>query len=273
MEVTDVTILNMGITAAISIILPFLLLYLWKKKNKKITAAPFLAGIGVFIVFVLILEPIAHQYFLVGESPIPVFINGHTWAYVLYGALAAGLFEETGRFVAFKFFMKKSEAKEDSVTYGIGHGGAESVIVVGLSMLSSIMVMQAIKGMGGVENYVMQFPAETQELARESMNALYSTAPYIYLLAGVERIAMIFFHIALSVIVFIAVKRPGKLYFYPVAIAIHMFLNIFAVMYQRGVISSIVLTEVIMVAGSALTVYFAYRLYQKDKIEEAADRL
>lgn len=267
MDVTSVTMLNMGITAAISIILPFVLLFLWKKRNKKIRLTPFLIGMLAFITFALALEPMCHQYFLIGESGIPAFINSHVWAYVLYGALAAGIFEETARFLAFKFLMKSSNAREDAVTYGIGHGGVEAVLLVGFSMLSSIMLMQTINSMGGVEAYVMQMPAETQDMMRESLNALYATQPYVYILAGVERIAAIFFHIALSVIVFIAAKRAGKWYFYPLAIFLHAFLDVFAVLYQKGVIPSLILTEVLIVIISAATVFFAYKLYQKDMAE------
>lgn len=264
MDTTTMTMINMGITAAVSIILPFALLFLWKRKNKKIRLTPFLIGLVIFMAFVMVLEPMCHQYFLVGDTGIQGYINSNTWAYVLYGALAAGIFEETGRFLSFKFLMKSSNAREDAVTYGIGHGGAESVILVGFSMLSSILLMQAIISMGGMEAYVMQAPAESQEMMRESLNAMFATEPYVYLLAGVERIATVFFHIALSVIVFIGAKRPGKWYFYPAGIVLHAFLDMFAVMYQKNVISSIWVTEMIIVIVSAATVFFAYKLYQKD---------
>lgn len=264
MGVTKITMLNMGITAAVSIILPFALLLMWKKRNRQIKSKPFLAGAAAFVIFALILESMCHQIFLAGNTPLSVFINDNIWAYVMYGALAAGIFEETGRFVTFKFFLKNNNAKEDAVTYGIGHGAVESVILVGFSMLSSMMMMYTITKMGGVESYVALVPAESQDMLRESLNAMFATEPYVYLLAGVERVATIFFHIALSVFVFIAAKRPGKWYFYPAAILIHTFLDVFAVLYQRGVITNIIITEAVIVAISLATVFLAYCLYRKD---------
>ena len=50
-------------------------------------------------------------------------LTGNIWFYALYGGIAAGVFEETGRFTAMKFWMKKSLSKESSFMYGVGHGG------------------------------------------------------------------------------------------------------------------------------------------------------
>lgn len=265
-EVPKIVTMNMGITAAVSILLPIVLLIVWKRKTK-VKIAPFFVGAFTFILFALVLESICHQFFLIRDSELSRYINGHTWAYVLYAALAAGIFEETGRFIAFKFFMDKNNKKEDAVTYGIGHGGIESILLVGFTMLSSIILISSLNSMGGVDSYVAMVPAESQELVRASLMSYYTTPPYMYLIGSIERVAAIIFHISLSVIMFIAVKRPKKLYFYPVAIALHAFLDIFAVLYQKGVITSMALLEIIVMVISLATAYFAYRLYLNDSNE------
>lgn len=265
-DVPKVVTMNMGITAAVSILLPIVLLIVWMRK-KKTKIAPFFVGAFTFILFVLVLEPISHQFFLIKDSALSRYMNSHTWAYVLYAALAAGIFEETGRLIAYKFFMGKSDKKEDAVTYGIGHGGIESILLVGFSMLTSIILVSSLKSIGGVDNYVAMVPAESQELVRASLMSFYTTPPYVYLIGSLERIVTIIFHISLSVIMFIAVKRPRKLYFYPVAIALHAFLDIFAVLYQKEVIKSLVLLEIIITVISLATAYFAYRLYLNDSKE------
>ena len=53
--------------------------------------------------------------------------------YALYGGLAAGLFEETGRLLAFRFILKPHTARITALSYGIGHGGIEAFWVMGLS--------------------------------------------------------------------------------------------------------------------------------------------
>lgn len=265
-EVPKIVTLNMGITAAVSILLPIVLLIVWMRKTKS-KIAPFFAGAFTFILFALVLESICHQFFLVKDSALSRFVNGNIWAYVLYAAFAAGIFEETGRLIAFKFFTGKSGKKETAVTYGIGHGGIESILLVGFSMLSSMILISTLKAMGGVDSYVALVPPESQDLVRTSLMSFYTTPPYMYLIGSIERVAAIIFHISLSVIMFIAVKRPGKLYFYPLAIILHAFLDIFAVLYQKEVITSLILLEIIVMAISLATAYFAYRLYINDSNE------
>ena len=52
----------------------------------------------------------------------------------LYGGLMAGVFEETGRYVSFKWFLKKETRIQDGLSYGIGHGGIEAMLIVGQCM-------------------------------------------------------------------------------------------------------------------------------------------
>lgn len=264
MSISWVTFMDMGIAAVISLFFPLALLIVWKRKKKGIRMAPFFVGAAAFIVFALLLEQMCHHFFLVKPSTVSEFVNGHTWAFVLYGALAAGVFEETGRLLAFKIVLKKYQGKENAVTYGIGHGGVESILIVGVSMISSIMLLSAINAAGGVDNYVALMPAESRDVLREGLQALLAAPPYVYLLAGVERISTIIFHIALSVLVFFAANRPGRWGLYPLAIFIHAFLDVFAVMYQRGVITNLLVMELIIIAVTAATVYVTYRIYQKD---------
>lgn len=267
-KVPPVVMMNMAISAFISIGLPIVLLILWKKKNRSgVRLSSFVAGALTFIVFALILESMCHQLFLMKDSALSRFVNGNTWAYVLYAALAAGIFEETGRLVAFKFFMRNDNNKEASVTYGIGHGGVESILLVGLTMLSNLMLVFSLNSMGGLEAYVSKVPAESQELIRTSLSTLYTTPAYMYLVGGIERVCAIFFHIALSVLVFQAAKRAGKWYCYPAAIGLHTLCDVFAVLYQRGVIGNIFVTELLVVLMTAVTVYLAWLVYRKDTEE------
>lgn len=257
-----VTIMDMGIALAISLLLPVVLLIVWMRKNRGMKISPFWAGAAVFVIFALFLEQVLHYFVLIRPSALSEFVNGNLWAFVLYGALAAGVFEETGRFLAFKTVLGNKKEKENAITYGIGHGGIESILVVGISMVSSMVMMLTIRSLGGVDGYVALVPKNSQDVVRASVEALLFTPSYHFLLAGIERISTIIFHIALSVLVFSAAHRPGKWYLYPLAIFIHMFLDVFAVLYQRGVLASLVVMEVIIAAVAALTAYFAYRVYQ-----------
>ena len=107
----------------LSIGLPIALLILVKNKLKA-NLTSFVIGSAVFIVFALVLESLMHSVVLTATGTL---LTDNLILYGLYGGLAAALFEETGRLIAMKFFMKDSLNKPNTLMYGIGHGGIEAI--------------------------------------------------------------------------------------------------------------------------------------------------
>ena len=98
----------------------------YKKKGGQVSA--FFVGCAVFVVFALLLESLVHNLVLKG-LPVGEKILGNTLLYALYGGLMAGLFEETGRFLAFKTVLKKRQDNDrNALMYGAGHGGIECIL-------------------------------------------------------------------------------------------------------------------------------------------------
>ena len=64
----------------------------------------FFLGAGIFFLFAMVLEQMLHQ--LVLRSPAGPTLQGSVWLTGLYGGLAAGVFEEVGRFCAFKLVLR-----------------------------------------------------------------------------------------------------------------------------------------------------------------------
>ena len=201
----------------------------------------------MFCLFALILEQIPHFLLLRPEG----FVMTHTWAYVLYGTLAAGVFEETGRLVGFRFLLQRQNGRETAVMYGIGHGGIESMVIGGLRAVWNLAA-------------ALRHNARTLTgSALASAPAALASPASAFLVVGVERIITICFHIALSVLVFQAAKRPGKRRLYPAAILLHAGMDVFAALYQRGVLA-IWPSEALMATFAALTCIAAARLYRAD---------
>jgi uncharacterized membrane protein YhfC len=111
------------ISALIAIGLPIFLLVYWRRKTKA-RLLPALIGALVFVVFALVLEQLLHNIVLVQ----PLMMT-NTALYVLYGGLAAGVFEETARLLGFSLVLRRYRKREDSVTFGIGHGGIEAILL------------------------------------------------------------------------------------------------------------------------------------------------
>ena len=98
--VPTANLIVMVVNALLGFAIPVFLVW-WAVKKHRANLSTILIGAGVFIVFALVLESIVHQIVLNGPSG--AAIQGKTLYYALYGGLMAGLFEETGRFLAMKF--------------------------------------------------------------------------------------------------------------------------------------------------------------------------
>src|SRR5215831_5353623 len=126
------------------------------------------------------------------------------WVWLFILALTAGLFEEVGRYFGYRIFMGKEEKTwPKGVMYGIGHGGLESIVLVGLlsSALSllNILVIQSLD--------ITKLPAAQQTALRDQFATLAAQPAWLPLLGGYERFCAIAFHIAMSIVVLQAFRR------------------------------------------------------------------
>lgn len=243
------TLVVMGVVGLLSILLPFIFILILRRRFK-IQWIPILIGAGIFILFAMVLEQITHMLVLRPEvdGTIPLIADS-PWLYVLYGVLAAGIFEETGRLFAFLLMKRKYKVVDSAVSYGIGHGGIEAIIVVGLGMLNSIIIGIMINSGGGIAE---SLPAGTAEI-------LTSTPTYMYILSIIERVFAITVHIALSVLVWIAVMNKGKWWLFPLAIVLHALTNTTAAMFQADLMSNIWLMYGGFIAMTLITLWIAYK--------------
>ena len=222
MSVPTLSLVCMALAALFCFAMPVLLLIYYKKKGADVL--PFFVGCAVFVLFALILETLMHQLVL-KVLPVGEKIMGNTLLYALYGGLAAGIFEETGRFLAFKTVLKKKLGNDrNALMYGAGHGGIEAILIVGLTYIGNI-VMSVLINAGQTDMLTATATGETADQLKTVLDSLITTAPWTYLLAIVERALAITTHICLSVLVFFAVKKPGKGWLFPLAILLHAVLD------------------------------------------------
>ena len=228
----------------ISIALPVVLLIVVHKKTKARMAMAVI-GAATFFLFAMVLEQILHAVVLgVGGE----CITGNIWIYGLYGGLAAGLFEEVGRFVAMRFAMKKQLNLPNALMYGVGHGGIEAILIVGLASVSNLVTSIMINA-GTLEASLGALDQATKEATLTQLSALWTTPSYQFFLSGIERIVAVTLHIALSVLVFQAVKLGKKRYWF-LAFAIHVgvdFATVIAANYLNLVLVEVMLA--VLVAG------------------------
>lgn len=236
--------ISMGICALTGIAVPVALAW-WLVKKQKARLTTILIGAGVFIVFALLLEPILHMLVLKGlHGPA---IMGNVWLYALYGGLAAGLFEETGRFLAMKYLLKKEPSKTlPAVAYGAGHGGVEMILIFGMTMISNL-VLSVMINTGAAETLLATAPANALEQVQTQFEQLETTAAGSYFLGLWERVSALILQLGLSILVWTAVRKGGKwLWLFPAAILLHFLVDACAVVISKN--ASMAFTEVVIFA-------------------------
>ena len=145
------TILWSALAAAAGIGLPVLVLFVWKFKFcRGAKLFPAVVGAVTFVVFAQVLEGVPKAIFFGGGTGVSQYVLTHAWAYTLIGCLLAGVFEEVGRYLAFRFLLKRYTNRRDAVTYGIGHGGIEAILVLGLTAINNIAIAQLVNS-GSIE--------------------------------------------------------------------------------------------------------------------------
>lgn len=249
----------MSVNALLGIAVPVCLsLYLVRRHHAK--ASTILIGAGTFILFALVLEAIMHQ--LVLKGPHGAAIIGNTLWYALYGGLAAGLFEETGRFLAMTFLMKKEPSTGiPALAYGVGHGGIEMIVIFGITMISNLVLSLMINS-GQAGFLVSQTPAEAAAQVQAQLNQLQSASAGSWLIGLWERISALVLHIGLSLMVWVAVRRRGKwLWLFPAAIALHAFVDAGVVILQKSI--GIVPIEIIITAEAVTVAAIGYMVSKK----------
>lgn len=252
--VSTASIAAMAVTALICFLGPIALAVIWKKRTgARIYDA--LMGAATFVVFVYIFEGACHSFILGGKNG--AAITGNPWLYAAYGGIMAGLFEETGRFLTFRFFLKKENHRSTGVMYGIGHGGIEAILIAGMGMISNLAVCAMINN--GMSDLLIS--SDTTGAVAAAITALQTSPWYVFLVSALERAAAVTLHISLSVMVFAAV-RQGRAGQYFIAIFIHAFVDFFAGLYQTGLITSMAVIELVVIGLSVLAAVYAYRLYK-----------
>lgn len=224
------------------------------RKKLKADMISFFLGCGTFFLFAMFLEQLLHAVVLLRLGGVSEALKNSVWLYAIYGGLAAGVFEETGRFLCMKVLMKKSLTKENAVMYGAGHGGFEAVLILGMASVNNLISSVLINS--GAFASALAEGVDSQQ-AMEAAAPLATLPAWQFFLGGFERIFAMALHIGLSLLVYQAVKDRKKWYLYPLAILFHALVNAVVVIIANH--GSLVLAEVATLAGTALVCAVAWK--------------
>lgn len=205
--VSTATVVSVAITFCISMVLPVLvfIIYGWKNRGKGVWSAWFLGAAGFFVMQIIIRTPVLNMAST--TQGFMSFVTNHFVIYCLALAFTAALSEVIGRYAVAKI-MSHNLTFTRGIAAGLGHGGIEAILVVGMTYLNNLVYIGMING-GTFDSTVEQtaaLGADTASLLAVK-DSLLHTGSALFLLAGYERILTMIFHVALSLLVCYYVSR------------------------------------------------------------------
>lgn len=260
MEISNLTIGVLALNALLGLALPLGLLFYLRKKLPS-PVMPFFAGCLTFFLAVMVVESMFHSLVLTG--PFGQKIWETPWLYALYGGLAAGIFEETGRLLAMKLLKKKYPQPQTALMYGAGHGGIEVLLVMGITMAQNLVYALMVNA-GQAQAILAPLPQAQAEVLSSGLESLATTPAAMFLISPLERIIALVLHMCLSVLVWRAVT--GKFYLYFAAIGVHALVDAAAVLLQQyGV--NVLAIELCLAAIDVALVFWVKRIYTNMQTE------
>jgi len=259
MVVAPLTLSSLALATLFVAALPFVI---YRRLRRPLALQPrdAIVGIAVFALFAMVIERALNDYMLHGNEASAAFLS-NPLAFVVYGALAAGVCEEVGRFIGMRLLLKRHAAKSagaarpartddgTALTYGLGHGGAEAWLV-GVLVQVQWLLFAVFENRGQLDGYLSNLPPDS--LMRIHL-ILASLSPQTAGIFALERVAALVFQIGLSVLMWRGV-RAGWRGILPLAIGLHALVDVPAAMFQArlvplGAVDAVYALGAVVVAG------------------------
>lgn len=241
MGLTEVGV-SFAVAGLLEIVYPLALAY-YLKRSLGTDWRVFFIGCALFLAS-LIRIPL-NNYATVAILGADLGLYTMTLVYV-FPSITAGVFEEGARYIAYRSLVKE-HTLENGLMYGAGHGGIESIFLVGANVLSVGVIL-------------LTNPAT---IPASQLAAIEATPLYLPFVGFYERIMAIIIQISLSVVVLESFRKRDMRYL-AAAILIHFALNFLVVMTMGYGI----LYAEMAVTGFALGLgYWTLDKYRADKLQ------
>ena len=271
--VSTSSMLLMLLTAVLGIALPLIAAIIWcRKKHEPFTTV--LIGAATFLLFAIIIEKPLQSCVISLDSPVSQFVNARPVLWGIIVGLFPGVFEETGRFVAYKTLLRKRTQRETGLSHGIGHGGFEAMFILGITYIEYFVFAIMINSGSFYELMIEPIKDTLTPDVAEQITAIVEQITTFSAgtigLALIDRFLAVLFHIGASIMVFYAVKDKKKWWLYPLAIIIHTVIDGLLGLQLAGVFELSNTVNEIIFGAEAIAVFLGafFLLYKKDKPRE-----
>jgi uncharacterized membrane protein YhfC len=199
--VSQDVLIGLAISSASATLLPIIIFILFRK-SFQLSGLAVAAGAAVFILMVVVLEATMHNYILVANPVTKALFDTQPWLFAIYGAGAAALFEESGRYAAMRILASRGARPSTPLAYAIGHGGAESILIGINAGVIAVIGYMIVHG----QAQSLHLDAATQAKITDMLKgATLQTG----LLGGIERMSAFAIQLGLSYLMWSAVTHWG----------------------------------------------------------------
>lgn len=251
------TVIACVVTLLVTLVLPVAVLIVYALKNRRqgIVSAWLLGAAGFFVTQILIRLPILTA--LQSQSWFASFAQNNLFLYAFALAFTAGLFELAGRFAVAKG-MRKNLTWKRSLAAGLGHGGIEAMLLIGMTYVNNLIYIVMINS--GYFDYLIAQTAglgvdiSQLELIRTQLAEM---SPALFLLAGFERVLAMTAHVAMSVLVCYGVSQRKTGSCVLLCLGIHTFIDLTAgisLVLPQHIAYPVIYTILIAVAAASVLI-------------------
>ena len=229
--VSTASMIAIIITLFVTLIAPVIvwIIYGVKNKGKGVWKAFVLGAAGFVLLQMIIRMPILNIVSLI--PGFGTFVAEYYVVYCLILAITAALFEVVARFGVAKILQKKINY-EQGVAAGLGHGGIEAILIVGMTYINNLLYAIMINSGTFAQTIEAVAATDTTGTAEAQLLAIQASlveAPsYLFYLAGYERVLTVIFHTAMSLLVCYLVYKKKAVLGVSIAFVAHFLVDFIA---------------------------------------------
>ena len=215
------------VTLAVGVVGPLAIpmVYGWKRRNEGVWRA-WMIGAAGFFVPQLVIRPLLR--IALSGTGYEDWALGNPIAYAFLSALFAAVLELAGR-CAGAGLLRKTSSPHQALAAGLGHGGMESIILIGVSYVNNLAFLVMLQN-GQFDAMVAEIAAtgvDTEGLTAAAL-ALESASAWLFLLAGLERVLTMICQACMTVMVFYGFHRGRPLPWLLGCLGIHFLIDCIA---------------------------------------------
>src|SRR5690554_5410572 len=127
MSVSPISIAFMAVSALLAGVLPIVLIVHFYIREKYSLKAVVVGALAFFISQMVLRIPLIN---ILSVQPWWQALAANFFMLAIILSFTAGLFEETARYIGFRFVLKNKLSWKTGLAFGLGHGGIESVMLI-----------------------------------------------------------------------------------------------------------------------------------------------